>query len=72
MDNRDYNYYEENAASIKLEEITASEDNAIILRRLRDGDDKLRHLTLGSQGLTKFHIGQGNDLGWLGYFIGKS
>jgi len=72
MDNRDYNYYEENAASIKLEEITSSEDNAIILRRLRDGDDKLRHLTLGSQGLTKFHIGQGNDLGWLGYFIGKS
>ena len=72
MDNRDYNYYEENSASIKLEEITSSEDNAIILRRLRDGDDKLRHLTLGSQGLTKFHIGQGNDLGWLGYFIGKS
>eukprot|EP00984_Skeletonema_dohrnii_P016359 scaffold7259_cov77-Skeletonema_dohrnii-CCMP3373.AAC.1 len=72
MENREYHYYEEQAASIKLEEITSSENNAMILRRLRDGDDKLRHLSLGSQGWSKFHIGEGNDLGWLGYFIGKS
>eukprot|EP00984_Skeletonema_dohrnii_P016360 scaffold7259_cov77-Skeletonema_dohrnii-CCMP3373.AAC.2 len=75
MEREEYEYYEANASDISLEDITSSEDNAMILRRLRDGDDTLRylHLTLGSEGWSNnFDIGEGNDLGWLGYFIGKS
>ena len=73
MERRDYEYYEANAADISLEDITSSEDNVEILRRLRDGDDTLTHLTLDSERWpNNFHIGEGDDLGWLGYFIGKS
>jgi len=62
MERRDFNYYEANAADISLEKITSSEKNAKVLRRLRDGDDNL----------TCFILGKGDDLGWLGYFIGRS
>eukprot|EP00984_Skeletonema_dohrnii_P036401 scaffold37330_cov144-Skeletonema_dohrnii-CCMP3373.AAC.1 len=74
MDRRDDNYYEANAADISLEDITSSEHNARTLRRLRD--DKLSHLRLRGQELHAwwydFQLGEGDDLGWLGYFIGRS
>ena len=74
MEHRDYNYYEENAATINLGEITSSAKNAKILRRLRDGDANLSHLNLDRdrEACDNFYIGQGDDLGWLGYFIGRS
>eukprot|EP00984_Skeletonema_dohrnii_P018041 scaffold8338_cov72-Skeletonema_dohrnii-CCMP3373.AAC.5 len=72
MDHRDYNYYKANAATINLGEITSSAKNAKILRRLRDGDDKLHHFSVGRRGWENYYIGQGDDLGWLGYFIGRS
>eukprot|EP00984_Skeletonema_dohrnii_P010497 scaffold4092_cov105-Skeletonema_dohrnii-CCMP3373.AAC.6 len=81
MDHRYYNYYEANAADINLEDITSSEQNKQILRRLRDDDlGWLNRITLGREG--QFYlgvgnsglllIGEGDDLGWLGYFIGRS
>eukprot|EP00984_Skeletonema_dohrnii_P018037 scaffold8338_cov72-Skeletonema_dohrnii-CCMP3373.AAC.1 len=73
MEHRNYDYYEANAASINLEEITSSAKNAKILRRLRDGDDKLRRcLNLGREEWNDVCIGEGDDLGWLGYFISRS
>ena len=74
MERRDFDYYEANAADISLEKITSSEKNAKILRRLRDGDDNLTVFTLGSDsdGWVQFRISKGDDLGWLGYFIGRS
>jgi len=75
MERRDYDYYEANVADINLADITSSKNNAEIIRRLLDGDDTLGYLTLGTYaGWSKnyFHVGKGDDLGWLGYFIGKS
>eukprot|EP00573_Skeletonema_grethae_P003470 CAMPEP_0201710084 /NCGR_PEP_ID=MMETSP0578-20130828/58445_1 /ASSEMBLY_ACC=CAM_ASM_000663 /TAXON_ID=267565 /ORGANISM="Skeletonema grethea, Strain CCMP 1804" /LENGTH=681 /DNA_ID=CAMNT_0048199095 /DNA_START=38 /DNA_END=2084 /DNA_ORIENTATION=- len=72
MDLQDYNYYEANAADVNLEEITSSAKNAKILQRLRDCDDQLTYLNLGMQEWHTFIISEGDDLRWLGYFIGKS
>ena len=74
MEHWDHNYYyEANAASINLRQITSSAVNACTLQRLRDGDDNLNHLYLGIEGsILEFAIREGDDLGWLGYFNGKS
>eukprot|EP00984_Skeletonema_dohrnii_P013633 scaffold5654_cov77-Skeletonema_dohrnii-CCMP3373.AAC.1 len=75
MDHIDCNYYEANADTINLGNITSSEKNAKILQQLRDGDDKLDYFNVGVVGRAtwnSFIIGEGDDLGWLGYFIGKS
>eukprot|EP00984_Skeletonema_dohrnii_P023282 scaffold12357_cov91-Skeletonema_dohrnii-CCMP3373.AAC.1 len=78
MELRDHSYYEANAADVNLEEITSSAENATNLQRLRDGDPTLSHLDLGRgvwnhlNFISFFDIGEGDDLGWLGYFIGKS
>jgi hypothetical protein len=75
MERQDYDYYEANAFSVRLEDITSSEGNANILKRLRDGDDNLKRLFLESYEMSytvNFTISEGDDLGWLGYFIGKS
>ncbi|KAK1733713.1 leucine-rich repeat protein [Skeletonema marinoi] len=69
MDHRNYAYYEANAANISLKDITSSKQNKKTLRRLRDGDDKLSHLSLSlsSEEWGDFLIKKGNDLGWLKY-----
>ena len=75
---RDYNYYEANADVVRLEEITSCERNRRILRWLRDGHHErlisIINLHLGStnEDYYKFSLSKCNDLGWLGYFIGKS
>eukprot|EP00984_Skeletonema_dohrnii_P026546 scaffold15895_cov155-Skeletonema_dohrnii-CCMP3373.AAC.3 len=69
MDRRDYNYYDANAASIDLGDITSSVENAKTLQQLRD--DTLRSLSLGGV-FSNFHVREVNDWGWLGYFISKS
>eukprot|EP00984_Skeletonema_dohrnii_P029685 scaffold20524_cov85-Skeletonema_dohrnii-CCMP3373.AAC.5 len=71
MEHRDYNYYEANAADINMWEITSSAENAKIFQQLRDGDPTRTYLTLGGP-FSHFNIGEGDDWGWLGYFIGKS
>mmetsp|Transcript_11767 Transcript_11767/g.18121 ORF Transcript_11767/g.18121 Transcript_11767/m.18121 type:complete len:121 (-) Transcript_11767:8-370(-) len=73
MEHRDHSYYEANSADVNLEEITSSAKNAKNLQQLRDGDPRLIHLCLSNGDfLSDFCIGEGDDLGWLGYFIGKS
>ena len=81
MDLQDDDIYNEaNAAVVNLEDITSSAENAKILQQLRDGDDKLTYLRLRlgtAEGWDLWHnhnfiIGEGDDLGWLGYFISKS
>eukprot|EP00984_Skeletonema_dohrnii_P018040 scaffold8338_cov72-Skeletonema_dohrnii-CCMP3373.AAC.4 len=71
MENRDDNFYEANAADVNLEEITSSAKNANTLQRLRDGDPKLHCLMLGGR-FNHFYVSEGDDLGWLGYFISRS
>jgi hypothetical protein len=75
MERRDYDYYEANAFYVRLQDMTSSEGNANIIKRLRDGDDNLERLFLVRAPLLSsdnFTIREGDDLGWLGYFIGKS
>jgi len=77
MERRGYNYYEANAFYVRLEDITSSDMNARILKRLRDVDT-IKRLSLEREpaifayGEYELGIREGDDLGWLGYFIGKS
>ena len=75
MDRRDDNYYEAHAKTINLKEITSNEQNARILLHLRDNDpnfDFLQILSYNSQFEYDFTVVEEDDLGWLGYFVGKS
>ena len=73
MDVQDYEYYEARAKDVKLEDIT-SQQNADILERLRGNDPRLTNIyiaeTVEDEG--DFVIREGDDLGWLGYFVGMS
>jgi Ran GTPase-activating protein (RanGAP) involved in mRNA processing and transport len=62
MEDRDYNYYEANAGVVRMEDITSSPYSAMILKLLRD--DKREYISIMNE--------KDFDLGWLGYFIGKS
>ncbi len=77
---RDYQYYEAHADVVRVEEITSCENNRLILRWLRDGDDEgpdgvsdsIILLDLSNDDNGNFFISKCDDLGWLGYFIGRS
>jgi len=69
MEMRDIDYYEVRARDVKSADITSCEGNAEILQQLRDQDTSLEVLNISDHA---FVIGEGDDLGWLGYFIGKS
>ena len=62
MNQRDYIYYEAHAADVSLDEITSNE----ILQWLRDED--LESIYVGKCG---FAFREGDDLGWLAYFIAE-
>lgn len=73
---RDITYYDVLAQDVKLEDITSSRRNARILRRLRD-DRKRYELVIADEDYydgeeNTFIVKEGDDWGWLGYFIGKS
>eukprot|EP00984_Skeletonema_dohrnii_P023157 scaffold12235_cov78-Skeletonema_dohrnii-CCMP3373.AAC.2 len=73
MEGRDFDYYEARARDVKLEDITSCKDNAEILRRLRDQDTSLDDISIADDADDDyFVVGEGDDIGWLGYFIGKS
>ncbi len=75
MDGRDVNYYDAHAQTVILKDITSDEYNAAILQKLRDNDPKFTSLgiTLGDPcDEDDFLIARGDDLGWLGYFVGRS
>jgi Ran GTPase-activating protein (RanGAP) involved in mRNA processing and transport len=83
-DRRNFEYYESHAQDVQLEDITSSERNATILEMLRDngGDEHPywnKKLYLLREEIDadpdEFVFGQeegDDDLGWLGYFIGRS
>eukprot|EP00984_Skeletonema_dohrnii_P023970 scaffold13082_cov78-Skeletonema_dohrnii-CCMP3373.AAC.1 len=74
MDVQDYEYYEARAKDVKLEDITSDEDNADILERLRDNDPDFTHISISNEFIDEgdFVVCEGDDLGWLGYFVGRS
>ena len=72
---QDYEYYEAHAKDVKLlKDITSDEYNADILASLRDNDPERNYISItttpGDWG--DFDVSEGNHLGWLGYFVGKS
>ncbi len=76
MDRRDANYYEAHAQTINLDTITSNEQNATILQRLRDNDPTFGFLQITDDNdyidENIFIIDEGDDLGWLGYFVGNN
>ncbi len=70
--------YDALAQDINLEDITSCEHNANILRKLRDGDPLSKQLYIMDREYEEadpdedFFIDEGDDLGWLGHFIGRS
>ena len=84
MSVRDYSYYEAHASNVKLDEIISPnkpEEDVILskqtLQRLREDNlDKItvREITVGRRygEDSYFACSEGDDLGWLGYFIGRS
>ena len=80
MERRANNYYDVRAQDVKLEDVTSSEHNAKILRMLRDDDLASTEEEEGALYIvdcTKdygntFFVKEGDDWGWLGYFIGRN
>ena len=76
---KDITYYDLRTQDVKLEDITSSSYNARILRRLRD-DLPLRmgdasSLIIADENYddtNTFIVKEGDDWGWLGYFIGRN
>ena len=74
----DNNYYEEHERDVNLESITSSKDNAFILEKLRNNDNKFKMMSIVGADFEEprtddeFEVKQSDDLGWLGHFIGKS
>ena len=67
---RDFSYYEAHAANVSSDDITSSDKNKRTLQRLRDGH--IQHMGIGERFYWDFSVSEGDDLGWLGYFIGRS
>jgi len=74
MDVQDYEYYEARAKDVKLEDITSSQQNADILARLRGNDPRFTNIYIAEtvEDGGDFIVREGDDLGWLGYFVGRN
>ena len=78
MNERDADYYETHMQEVDLYDVTSSEENATILSWLRSGatENWNRKLYLVSAEIDgdpdEFIIDEDDDMGWLGYLIGKS
>lgn len=68
------------AMTLKNEDITSTSQNAVILRQIRRNDSRRDKLIItepnnvAGAGIVDniFRAGEGDDLDWLGYFIGRS
>ena len=64
------------ADTIKIEDITSDETNQEILHKLKDNDERFDKLYImddnGSSDDVDYIPDEGEDLGWLGYFIGNN
>ncbi len=74
---RDYAYYKKHAQDVNPEDITSSEKNKDIMQKLRDGDPDFTSLYIildndSNDNEEEFFVLEGDDLDWLGYFIGES
>ena len=75
MDVQDYEYYEARAKEVKLKDITSSQQNADILARLRDNDPDITYISIQDEREDDYYdfvVREGDNLGWLGYFVGRS
>ena len=76
MDVQDYEYFEERAKDVILQDITSSQHNANILRRLRHNDPEFTSLSINDDydddDDWDFIVDEGDHMGWLGYFVGGS
>ena len=71
----DYEYYEAHAKDIKLEDITSDDYNADILAKIRDDDPELKCFVIDTErddDNCNFVVREGDHMGWLGYFVGRS
>lgn len=62
--------YDAMAGSIQIEDIARDPSNRVILRRLRANDPRMERVDIGGE--RGYAPETAFDLGWLGYFIGKS
>ena len=70
---RSIEYYESRMWDVKLEDITSDKENAENLRKLRDNDPHFTSIVLTGYAMDDdFLVSNDDDLGWLGYFIGRS
>ena len=72
-------HYEALESDVDLESITSTKCNALILEKLRDDDDEFKSMGIVIGGGINddysdddFVVEVGDDMGWLGYFIGKN
>jgi Ran GTPase-activating protein (RanGAP) involved in mRNA processing and transport len=74
MEEYDHDYYEARAQTINLKSITSDEYNAEILRMLREDDTDLSTLFIeeNPEDYCDFVVREGDDMGWLGFFVGRS
>lgn len=83
MNSREDDYYDSRLQDIKLEDITSTLRNKNILQNLRRGDPDLTYLCVEVRSEDNdsddddevtyiADCGEGDDLGWLGFFIGRS
>ena len=75
---RSIEYYDSRVKDLKPEDITSDEYDAEILHKLRDNDPDFRWIFLTdvgggfSEDNDNFIMGVDDDLGWLGYLIGRN
>lgn len=71
----EYNKYAALANTIKLEDITPNKQNQTILQKLINNDEYFDKFYIASQASgdpDDYVPGHGEDIGWLGYFIGNN
>ena len=67
--------YAASADTIKIEDITSDEHNREIIQRLRDNDENFDSLYMdsgSSEDDDEYKHIDGEDIGWLGYYIGQN
>ena len=67
--------YAASADTIKIEDITSDEQNREIIQRLRDNDESFDSLYMdsgSSEDDDEYKHIDGEDIGWLGYYIGQN
>ena len=72
---RSIEYYDSRVRDVKLEDITSCEFNARAFRKLRDNDPKYTSISFTNDDNADIYdvlIEDNDDMGWLGYLIGRN